>query len=59
MRWRTYSDKNAGIYVINGIMHNVEELYEKAVTRKDSEGGLWYSKVVRITPNNMTMSELS
>ena len=58
MRWKTYSYNDAGICVINGIMHNVKELYEKAVTRKDSEGGLWYSKVVRITPNNMTMSEL-
>jgi hypothetical protein len=58
MRWKTYSYNDTGIYVINGIMHNVKELYEKAMTRKDSEGGLWYSKVVRITPNNMTMSEL-
>lgn len=57
-RWKTYSYNDAGIYVINGIMHNVKELYEKAATRKDSEGGLWYPKVDRITPNNMTMSEL-
>lgn len=58
MRWETYSYNDAGIYVVNGIMHDVKELYEKAMTRKDSEGGLWFSTSYPITPNNLTMSEL-
>jgi hypothetical protein len=57
-RWKMYSYNDAGLYVIKGIPHDIKELYEKAMTRRDFEGGLWVSDSYANTPNNLTVSDL-
>jgi hypothetical protein len=46
-----YSSNDAGLYVIKSIAHDIKELYEKAMTRKDFEEGCWSS--YGNNPNNL------
>ena len=40
-RWAMYNSDDASVYIIKGRPHNIKELFDKAMSRIDSEGGLW------------------